>query len=101
MAGLHVKSPQKLLGKTVAVYQSTEMHVFLLRAMDEFALPYREVRWNRGASRPPYVAIKFILCTSSAAVTAGPRVEFRRHTRRIDQCGGVVMIPNEKLQYYA
>jgi len=43
MARPHVNSPHKLLGENVAVFQASEMHVFLLHSITSFSLTYREV----------------------------------------------------------
>lgn len=44
VAHAHVISPDMLLGKTVAVFQATEMHVFLHQAIAVLSLSYREVQ---------------------------------------------------------
>lgn len=44
VAHSHVVSPHMLVGNTLAVFQKTEMHVFLMQAMTVLSLTYREVR---------------------------------------------------------
>lgn len=58
MARPHVNSPHKLLGENVAVFQASEMHVFLLHSITSFSLTYREVLFLHifaCAVQPPYV----------------------------------------------
>jgi len=69
----HVDAPHVLLGKSVAVFQATEMHVFLLQAITVFSLSYREVSRQdllEGGLVLSEQSVTIVLCNDVAEVEA-------------------------------